>query len=65
MDRESQLENISQGSPWDDAHICQVLDLVHNEPDDLVRVYARLWLEHHSIALAQRVLDLGQSSRPG
>jgi|OM-RGC.v1.036076650 hypothetical protein len=58
MDREERLAHITQGSPWDDAHIQHCLALTENEPDDLVRVYARLWLERHSITLAQRVLGL-------
>jgi hypothetical protein len=56
MDREAILESITQGSPWDDAHISRCLHMLDNEPDDLVRVYARIWLERHSTVLAQRVL---------
>jgi len=57
MDREQRLEHITQGSPWDDAHIRHCLALVTNEPDDLVRVYARIWLQRHSEILALRVLE--------
>lgn len=57
MDRETILTSITQGSPWDDAHIQRCLDLVVNEADDLVRSYARIWLEHHSMVLAQRLLQ--------
>lgn len=58
MDREDRLAHITQGSPWDDQHIRYCLDLVNSEPDDLVRVYARIWLERHSTTLAQRALGL-------
>lgn len=56
MDRELILESITQGSPWDDAHIRRCLDLVDNEPDDLIRVYARIWLQRNSAVLARRLL---------
>ena len=58
MDREERLAHITQGSPWDDQHIRHCLALVDSEPDDLVRVYARIWLERHSTTLAQRALGL-------
>jgi hypothetical protein len=57
MDRETILENITRGDPRDNDHIRYCLDLISNEPDDLVRIYARLWLERHSPQLAQRVLN--------
>jgi len=56
MDREQILDQITQGSPWDDGHIQWCVNLVANEPDDLIRVFARCWLEHHSVTLAQRLV---------
>jgi len=56
MDREDIIAEISQGSPWDDTHIRRCLDIVDGEPDDVVRIYARLWLERNSIVLAKRLL---------
>jgi len=56
MDREDIIAEISQGSPWDDTHIRRCLDIVDSEPDDVVRIYARLWLERNSIVLAKRLL---------
>ena len=61
MDRELILEEISSGSFNDDQHIARCLDLVNNEPDDLIRVYARLWLEHNSLALARRLISQQES----
>jgi hypothetical protein len=56
MDREAQLDFIQQGSAQDRAHIQHCLYLVDNEPDDLVRIYARLWLEHHSLDFARALV---------
>lgn len=56
MDREDIIAEITQSSPWDDAHIRRCLDLVDGEPDDVVRIYARLWLERNSTVLAKRLL---------
>lgn len=56
MDRELILESISQGQAQDLAHIQRCLDLVDHEPDDLIRIYARLWLEHHSLDFARALV---------
>lgn len=56
MDRELILAEISQGSPWDDAHIRRCLHMLDHEPDDLIRVYARIWLQRNSTVFAERLL---------
>jgi len=58
MDRELILDSISRGSPQDDDHIRRCLHMLDHEPDDLIRIYARIWLEKNSAALAQRLLSL-------
>jgi len=55
-EREVRLEQISKGSAQDDEHIKMCLNLVDNEPDDLVRIYAKLWLERNICALALRLI---------
>jgi len=57
MDRENLLREIIEGSPADNAHIERCLFLVDNESDDLVRIYARLWLEYNSAAMGRRLLN--------
>lgn len=56
MDRELILTSITEGKVDDDAHIERCLHMLDNEPDDLIRIYAKLWLERNVVGLAQRVL---------
>jgi hypothetical protein len=57
MDREDLLNEITAGLPSDNAHIARCLELAANEPDDLIRAFARLWLEHNCVAIARRLLE--------
>jgi len=57
MDREQILEQIANGLHTDDAHIRWCVDLVANEPDDLIRAFARSWLSLNSVQLAQRLIQ--------
>jgi hypothetical protein len=54
--REQRIQEISSGQVTDNAHIAMCLQLAQHEPDDLVRITARLWLEHRVQALAARVV---------
>lgn len=54
--RETILTKVSGGEPSDNDHIKWCLHLVDNEPDDLIRIYAKLWLEHHACDLAKRII---------
>ena len=56
MDREQILERIANGLHTDDDHIRWCVDLVANEPDDLIRAFARSWLSLNCIELARRVV---------
>ena len=56
IDREKLLEAITNGSADDDVHIQSCLNMLENEPDDLLRTFARLWLQHNSEALARRAI---------
>ena len=55
--REIVLDQIASGSPYNNDHIIWCLQLSKNEPDDLIRIYAKLWLENHSHILAQRLVQ--------
>ena len=55
MDREQILERIANGLHTDDDHIRWCVDLVDNEPDDLIRAFARSWLSINSVQFAQRL----------
>ena len=55
MDREQILEQIANGLHTDDDHIRWCVDLVANEPDDLIRAFARSWLSINSVQFAQRL----------
>lgn len=55
MDREQILEQIANGLHTDDSHIRWCVDLVANEPDDLIRAFARSWLSLNSVQFAQRL----------
>lgn len=57
MDREDIIAEITQSSPWDDTMIRRCLHMLDNEPDDVIRVYARIWLEKNSTVFAQRLLS--------
>jgi hypothetical protein len=54
--REQRLANIAHGQVTDNQHIAHCLELAAGEPDDLVRIAARLWLEHHAVSLAVRLV---------
>ena len=58
MDKEEILNEIINGSPDDNQHIIRCLDLSENEPDDLIRIYAKLWLDYNSVKLAKRLIAL-------
>jgi len=60
MDREDILKSITEGTVSDDAHIQRCLYMLDNEPDDLIRIYAKLWLERNAVGLAQRILDFNK-----
>jgi hypothetical protein len=57
MDREQLLAAITNGSADDDMHIQSCLNMLENESDDLLRTFARLWLQHNSVALARRAIN--------
>lgn len=55
--REIVLDQISSGSPYNNDHIVWCLHLANEEPDDLIRIYAKLWLENNSQTLAKRLVQ--------
>jgi hypothetical protein len=55
--KEEILQAIMAGSPMDDQHIARCLDMADNEPDDLTRSYAMLWLQYNIKFLVKRLLD--------
>ena len=55
-ERELVLEQITSGSPYNNDHIVWCLSLVDSEPDDLIRIYAKLWLENNCKAIAGRLV---------
>jgi hypothetical protein len=57
MDSEHILTEIINGNPNNDAHIRRCLNIISNEPNDLIRIYARIWLEHNAIQLAKRLTN--------
>jgi hypothetical protein len=56
--REQRIQEINAGQVQDNGHIELCLRLSKSEPDDVVRMAARLWLQHQAPALAARVLGL-------
>lgn len=56
MDTEDQIERILAGSVTDVNHIRYCLDVAINEPHDVVRAIARVWLEGNAILLAQQLI---------
>lgn len=54
--REDRISAIMAGSAQDDEHIRLCLELADREADDVVRVYAGLWLRYNIRPIAQRLL---------
>lgn len=59
--REQRLAHIASGQVTNDQHIAHCVQLAAGEPDDLVRIAARLWLEHHAVGLATRLVTTSAS----
>ena len=55
--REHVIDTINSGLPNDNSAILRCLDIIENESDDLVRAYARVWLQNNSVALAKRIIS--------
>lgn len=59
-DRELILSKILSGSANDNEHIKWCVDLSVNDPDDLIRPYARSWLEQNVVKISKRLLEQEQ-----
>lgn len=55
-EKELLLSRIENGSPHDVNHIRLCVTLAESEPDDLIRAFAKSWLQVNAIHFAKQLI---------